>query len=122
MAPPASSSDAALVIAYEGAALAHAQAASALDVDGANTHADEIAAIYSELRRRGREAQRRLLPLLAHANANVRGWAAAHALEFEPTRGEATLSEMAAGPPGEHRLNAEMALAMWRAGSLRFPD
>ena len=51
------------------------------------THA-EIAAVYRELRRRGPDDQGALLELLQHDDAGVRLWAAAHALEFAPERGE----------------------------------
>jgi Domain of unknown function (DUF2019) len=76
-----------LVTAYAEAAGVHGKAAVAGDYKRANARADEIASIYRELRNRGREAQLSLLPLLEHPDIDVRGWAAAHALEFSPADG-----------------------------------
>lgn len=51
---------------------------------------------------------------------SVRVWAAAHALEFAPERGEPVLSHVAA-EKGILSFNARMTLEVWRAGDLRFP-
>ena len=79
-----------------------------------------IAAVYRELRTRGRDAQFALLPLLTHCNASVRCWAAAHALEFAPVKGEAALNELSM-QGGLIGFSAEMTLEEWRNGALRFP-
>jgi hypothetical protein len=67
------------VSAYADAASAHGRATAAGESNCAN---DRLAAIYRELRHEGQ--RERLLPLLEHADAAVRVWAAAHALEFAP--------------------------------------
>jgi Domain of unknown function (DUF2019) len=86
-----------------------------------NRAADCIARIYRELRSRGPEAQRLLLPLLNDPRTGVRGWAAAHALEFEPSAGEQVLQALAKDRPGLRGFSAEMTLREWRAGRLKFP-
>jgi hypothetical protein len=68
---------------------AHGQATLDGDLDVANENADRIAAIYRELRRRGAESV--LLTLLNSRDEGVLAWAAAHALEFAPERGEPVL-------------------------------
>jgi hypothetical protein len=105
-----------LVAIYRQAALEHSHS------DGAagNAAADRIAAVYRELRSRGLEHQKRLLPLLLREDDGVRVWAAAHALEFEPRQGEAILSEIAKGM-GMKAFSAKMALKSWREGNLHFP-
>ena len=106
---------------YASTAITHGEATEPADVERGNEAAAEIAAIYRELRQRGAKSQAVLLPFLDHINAHVRGWAAAHALEFVPALGEATLSQLARGKRGMVRFNAEMTLREWRAGRLRFP-
>ena len=61
-----------------------------------------------------------LLPLLLSNDIGVRGWAAAHALEFEPRQGEAIRWDIAKGE-GLAGFNAEMTLKVWRESNLRFP-
>ena len=77
--------------------------------------------MYRELRRRGAKAQRQLAPLLAHRDAYVRAWAAAHALEFAPKAGEEALRDLADKDPGLAGLDAKITLREWLAGRLRFP-
>lgn len=72
-------------------------------------------AIYHEIRNRGVEHQRALLPLLLSDDTGVRSWAAAHALEFEPRQGEAVLLEIARGK-GMDGFSARMTLKVWREG------
>lgn len=109
-----------LVARYEDAALQHRLAIDAGDHKQANRHHDVIAAVYRELRRRGRAAQQALLPLLRHAEPGVRGWAAAHAMEFSPTDGEPVLIELASAPRALG-MSASMTLRLWREGKLVFP-
>lgn len=82
-----------------------------------NRAAHLVAAIYRELRDRDQRAA--LLPLLESEDAGVRGWTAAHALEFAPDEATAVL-EAAVSEPFPHGFNAEMVLKEWRAGRLRF--
>ncbi len=86
-----------------------------------NRAADCIARVYHELRSRGLEAQRLLLPLLNDPRPGVRSWAAAHALQFEPSAGEPVLRELAKDRPGLRGFSAEITLREWRAGRLKFP-
>lgn len=108
-----------LLLEYEEAARRHGEAAAAFDSDSANQAHDVVAAVYRELRRRGRSAQLGLLPLLASQSLDVRLWAASHALEFEPHAAEPVLTalELAGGLVG---FNAKMTLEQWRRGKLRF--
>ncbi len=110
----------ALVRSYAESAVAHLSASDEGDYNAANRAHDLIAAVYSELRARGREAQERLLSLLGDPRAEVRSWSAAHALEFAPSRGEPVLTELSRAG-GAIGMSAEMTLREWRKGSLRFP-
>ena len=85
-----------------------------------NEAADCVDHVYRELRARGIEAQRHLLPLIEHERAGVRGWAAAHSLEFEPGLAEAALAVMAAEGTIAG-FTAATTLKEWREGRLRFP-
>jgi hypothetical protein len=109
-----------LVHRYREAAMKHGNAIDIGDHKAASKAADVVAAIYSELRRRGTEAQDHLLALLDDTTSRIRGWAAAHALEFAPQRGEPVLRELAlhSGFLGH---SAQTTLKEWRAGRLRFP-
>lgn len=109
-----------LVRLYERAAADHGQANSRGDYRAGNPASDRVAAIYREIRRRGTEHQKMLLPLLLSNDIGVRGWAAAHALEFEPRQGEAILLDIAKRE-GLEGFNAQMTLKVWREGNLRFP-
>ena len=110
----------ALVAAYRAAAVAHGRATNDGDHRAANRHHDIVAAIYRELRKRGDSARRELLPLLDDIDPYVRAWAAAHALDFAPDRGERVLRRLAESP-GAIGLSAEMTLREWAKGSLTFP-
>lgn len=115
-----------LVARYAAAAAVHGQTTGTEDYRTGNRAADSIIAICRELRRRGPDAQRQLLPLLTHPDPGVRCWAGAHALEFAPAEGERALLQLTALPNTTdfNRLRAfaaEMALREWRAGRLRFP-
>jgi len=109
-----------LVATYRAAAVSHGIATANGDYRSANRHHDMIAGIYRELRRRGDEARKDLLPLLNDMNPHVRAWAAAHALEFAPDHGEPVLRRLASAG-GIVGLNAEMTLNEWSNGSLKFP-
>lgn len=105
---------------YAEAAAAHGKASSHGDFNTANQQHDIVATVYRELRTRGRDSQLALLPLFKHADAHVRGWAAAHALEFAPAEGEATLEEVCL-QGGLAGFNTEITLEQWRKGALQFP-
>src|SRR3989339_816277 len=108
-----------LVTRYEDAAIRHG---SLKTVPAVNKAADEIAAIYRELRSRGLDVQKKLLPLLKHPDPSVRGWVAAHALEFAQKLGVVVLKDLEANsPPGAIKATAFFTLQEWRAGRLEFP-
>jgi hypothetical protein len=109
-----------LIEQYRTAAAAHGAATELGEYRAANRHHDLLAQIYRELRARGTDAQRELLVLLDDVDAHVSAWAAAHALEFAPERGEPVLRRLAANR-GFVALNAEMTLQEWSKGTLRFP-
>ena len=79
-----------------------------------------VADVYRELRARGAEAQSALLPLLDHENDAVKCWAASHALEFAPERGEPVLTRLARGRLAL-AFSARQTLREWRNGNLSFP-
>ena len=108
-----------LVRLYQEAASIHGQATLSGDFIVGNPAADTVAALYREIRSRGLEHQRMLLPLLLSTDDGVRGWAAAHALEFESRQGEAILLDIAK-QKGVEGFSARMTLKVWREGTLRF--
>jgi hypothetical protein len=110
-----------LLAAYRVAASAHRQASLNGDYRAGNLQADLIARIFGELRRRGREAQERLLEFLGDEDPGVRGWAAAHMLEFAPDRAAQVLEQLVQSEPWPANTSAEMTLKVWRQGELRFP-
>jgi len=109
-----------LIATYRASAIAHGESTEGGNHRKANRHHDMIASVYRELRGRGDEDRLALLPLLDDINPYVRAWAAAHALEFAPDRGETVLRRLAA-IPGLVGLNAEMTLDEWEKGLLQFP-
>lgn len=108
-----------LIAAYRDAAQTHGAATKSGDYKTGNKASDRIAAIYAELRRRGEDAQRELLPLLRDDDPGVRLWAAAHALEFAPDEGVHVLRALV--QRGILGFDAKITLREWEAGRLRFP-
>ena len=109
-----------LVAAYSEAASMQGAATETGDYKSGNKASDLLAAIYSELRRRGRESQCALLRLLGSDDPGVRLWAASHVLEFSPADGGQALEALI--PVGKFiGLCAETTLKEWRQGRLRFP-
>jgi len=109
-----------LLLLYENATSAHAKASELGDYRTANREYRTIAAVYSELRARGLSAQQKLLRFLNHPDPHVRVMAAAHALDFDPEKGEPILTELSLSR-GVWALNARMSLEEWRKGRLTFP-
>jgi Domain of unknown function (DUF2019) len=109
-----------LTTAYAKAASEHGAATAAGNPDRANECHDMVASVYRELRARGPDAQRALLPLIGYADDAVRYWAASHALEFAPDQGEPVLAELARSR-GLSAFNAKMTLREWQKGNLSFP-
>jgi hypothetical protein len=109
-----------LIAAYSEAAQIEGQAIESGDFRTENKASDLLAAIYSELRRRGREAQCALLPLLNERDPGIRLWAASHALDFSPSDGQPVLEALV--PIGKFLgLCAKATLDEWRRSRLRFP-
>jgi hypothetical protein len=108
-----------LVAEYEIEASLHGDLLARGDIAASNRAATEVASIYRELRQRGGDTRMALLPLLEAGHPQVRGWAAAHALEFAPEAGEPALEALSneKWPIGS---TAEMTLKVWRRGELRF--
>jgi hypothetical protein len=84
-----------LIEEYQKAATAHGQAILNSDHEAANKHYEVVAACSRELKRRGADAQRLLLPLLNSSDPEIRFCAAVDALEFAPELGEEELKKLA---------------------------
>lgn len=109
-----------LVRLYERAATEHGSGTQEGTSKQTNRAAGTIAAVYRELRGRGNQSQRAILPLLLSDNPSVRGWAGAHALEFAPEQGSAILRDLGR-QKGLIAFSARMTLKVWSEGKLRFP-
>ncbi len=109
----------ALVAEYASAALAHRNASREGKHKNANRAHERLSAVVRELRARGSEAQSVLLRLLDDERIQVRGWAAAHALDCAPERASRVLEEIASGPSSLEAFSASMVLKQWRNGTLR---
>lgn len=110
-----------LLEAYRHAAGTHRQSLLIGDYKTGNPQADLLARIYGELRRRGREAQERLLEFLGDEDPGVRGWAGAHMLQIAEDRAVPVLEKLVQSEPWPANTSAEMTLKTWRRGELRFP-
>lgn len=110
-----------LLEVYRVEAQVHGEATDRGDYKAANKAHDCLAAAYRVLRSRGDSAQSGILQFLESQNQHLRCWAAAHALEFCPAKGEPVLRKLANSEPGVVRLNAETVLSEWKEGNLRFP-
>lgn len=110
-----------LLAEYADAAVTQRRASREGKHKVANPAYERLSAVVRELRARGPDGPDALLRLLSDPRIEVRGWAAAHALEFAPERASAVLEEIAAGPSSLEEFSAKMVLQQWRAGSLRAP-
>ena len=110
-----------LLDAYRVAAKAHRQASVNGNYKSGNPQADRIAEIYAELRRRGRDAQERLLDFLCDEDPGVKAWAAAHMLEFAADQAVPVLEALATSEPWPANISADTTLQVWRRGELKFP-
>jgi hypothetical protein len=109
-----------LILAYREAARVQGNATETGRPKVGNTAATLICSIYSELRHRGAESQRALLPLLTDDDASVRLWAASHALEFSPRAAEHALQSLIE-VGNLLSFCAQITLEEWRQGRLKFP-
>jgi hypothetical protein len=78
---------------------------------------DRVGAVYSELRRRGRHAQERILDLLEHPEKSVRNWARLAAMDFAPERFIAEFEAAAAQAGPEDRGGARIVLKGLKEGT-----
>lgn len=108
-----------LLAEYVKAASEHGEGSESGDHRRANAAFDVLNVVYAELRRRGPEGQRALLPLLHDKDAGVRLWAASHAPEFSPREGEVAL-EALKSRSGLIGFTARITLGEWHAGRLHF--
>ena len=110
-----------LVKAYSEAAKIQGEATESGDYKKGNKASSLLAAIYSEMRRRGIDAQSTLLSLLRNDDPGIRLWAASHAMDFSPNDGESVLRALI--PVGKFLgLCAKITLEEWEKGKLSFPD
>ena len=107
-----------LVAHYEQAAAVHGETMESGNPKLANRAHDMIAAVYRELKRKGREHE--LARLMDSDIDGVRLWTAAHCLYLDEKRATKVLEAMSK-KPGINAFNASMTLEQWRAGQLHFP-
>ena len=108
-----------LLAEYADAAMAHRRASREGNDKVANPAYKRLSSIVQALWMRGAEGREALLRLLDDPRIEVRGWAAAHALEIAPERAVAVLDELASGPPSLEEFSAKMVLQQWHAGTFR---
>lgn len=110
-----------LLSEYRSAAMAHADGTRAGEVERVNNSADQIAAIYRELRSRGPDALKSLLRFLDDINPGIRLWAASHTLEIAPLKSEEVLRRLSEQYDKTLGFDAQMTLELWQRGELEFP-
>jgi len=108
-----------LVDSYREAAVEHGKATELGDFGSANRAAHVVAAIHSELSRRGPGARECLKSLLSDREPAARLWAASHVLDLAPSKAAEVLEEIASGP-SILGMSAATTLKEWRAGRLKF--
>ncbi len=111
-----------LATLFETAASVLGRADEEGDYRTGNKQHKNIEKLWKELQRRGEDGRAVILRLLESTDIGVRYSAAFRALSFAPEKGERVLEEVASGPRGINRLNAETLLDEWRKGKLRFND
>ena len=107
-----------IITEYVDAVMAYDPALLAGDSAGATAAYERVAVCSRELRRRGLDAQKALLPLLGHQIFRVRLCAATDALEFAPEIAEAELAKLASSNDLVG-LDASTILREWREGRLK---
>ena len=107
-----------IVEAYERAAAAHGPATVKGDIQAAN-HAYALVDLFSkELRRRGLDARKALLPLLKSHDPEVRVCAAKDTLDFAADLAEREL-ERIIDAKLDCSVHAYLVLKTWKKGTLR---
>ena len=105
-----------LIAVYREAAKIHRAASREGDHEKANPAYERLAGLMREWRRRGEAEHTAFLELLNDPSLDVRGWAAAHALEFAPDQAEPILEEIESGPESLEEFSARMGapgVARW---------
>ena len=105
-----------LLADYRATAVIHGQALHDGPTRTCNRAYDKLTRIRRELRDRGASHIQRVIDLLDDDDPSVRRSAAVDVLAFAPDDALRVLREVAAGPPGMVRLDAEMVLQQWEAG------
>lgn len=85
----------------------------------ANAQFDIMVKLSCELLRRGHSAHQRILSLLKSDHPYVREWAAFLVLEFDASKGEEALEEIAQNYSRGLGFTAKFTLEQWRKGELR---
>ena len=106
---------------YAEQAVAHRTAISNGDSDAASGAYDRVLCCSKELKKRGAGAQRTLLSLLNHSDADVRYCAAIDALQFAPEMGKAALVKLAEST-NVCGARARLILQRWKRGALKLPE
>ena len=105
---------------YEIEVIANGLARMNGDAHAANAAYDFVWLCSKELKSRGPDAQRSLLPLLNHDDPQVRLCAAKDALDFAPDLGLGELEQLARSK-FVWALDAQLILSEWKQGTLKFP-
>ncbi|MBW3536590.1 MAG: DUF2019 domain-containing protein [Actinobacteria bacterium] len=110
-----------LATEYGKTAQAWGRAMEASRPSRANAQFDELARLYRELKRRGRDALANLLPLLDDEEPYVRFAAAAWLLEAFPEEAVPCLERLSL-LRSLVGVEAERTLGEWRSGRMTFPE
>jgi|SRR5580704_16181955 hypothetical protein len=110
-----------LVQRFARTASERGKALRAVDPNRANSLYKLMLKIYREIKRRGGEAQRQMLPLLENENAHIRVAVASLALEFDPQAAEPVLRKIGQDEHNFLGFTADMVLKQWKEGKLHSP-
>jgi hypothetical protein len=100
---------------YVRGAIEHGLANDAGDAERMNVAFEQIVSNLRQLDSMSGGIRDALVPLLAHQNDHVRGWAAAHLLRSHSTQAELILEELVQRG-GSAGFDARITLREWRAG------
>ena len=104
---------------YRRLAIVHG---SSPDIPKANRAYKKLEQLTRDLFEAGPETAQVIMTLLDDDNIYVRYNAAFDALSLEPDAALSVLHELAAGPRGEIRLDAEDTIKFWHADTLELPE
>ena len=104
---------------YLAAAVEFQRARDEYDHKKSNKAHDKLISAARKIRlSRSDQGQLFFSSLVSHDMPHVRAWAAFNLIPLNPKLASKVLSQLAKGPPGEVRLDAEMTLKEWKAGRL----